>query len=523
MALPPKLYTWLCGCFAALGSILFGYDLGVIAGVIVSPDFLRVTNNPSADYIGFIVSSMLLGAFVGCIPASLIADAFSRRFAIMVGAIIFILGGILQTAAANQGMMMAGRFFAGVGIGMLSLLAPLYQSEIAHPSIRGRLTTLQQFFLGIGALIASFVVYGCSIHQAGTVFEWRFPLGLQIAPAVPLAFLIMLFPESPRWLMTKGREEDALRSLARLHARGDTSDVFVRAELAEIKAQLAVEKGTASGWSEIFSSRQNIRKVAIGVILQFSVQITGVAAIQYYAPDIFKVFGYSNSRIFLLQSINSIIALIGEAACVLFVDKLGRRWPLIVCNSMAGACFSVATALQAVYPAAGPNPNKHAGGAFIAMIWIFNFFFSAGIGPLSWAVPVEIMNTSIRAKGTALTSISCWVANFMIGQVTPKALASIGWKYYLLFAIGGFTNALTFYLILPETKGRTLEEMDAFFERTPFIVAFTDMTISDKEREEQLRRGVIHAPQGEFLETGSHEDKYDGLKTSSHDHDVEKH
>lgn len=136
---------------------------------------------------------------------------------------------------------------------------------------------------------------------------------------------------------------------------------------------------------------------------------------------------------------------------------------------------------------------------------------------------VEIMNTSIRAKGTALTSISCWVANFMIGQVTPKALASIGWKYYLLFAIGGFTNALTFYFILPETKGRTLEEMDAFFERTPFIVAFTDMTISDKEREEQLRRGVIHAPQGEFLETGSHEEKYDGLKTSSHDHDVEKH
>ncbi len=100
------------------------------------------------------------------------------------------------------------------------------------------------------------------------------------------------------------------------------------------------------------------------------------------------------------------------------------------------------------------------------MIWIFNFFFSAGIGPLSWAVPVEILNTSVRAKGTALTSMSCWVANFMIGQITPKALASVGWKYYILFAVGGFTNALTFWLILPETKGRTLEEMDQFFEQT---------------------------------------------------------
>ncbi|SPO49280.1 uncharacterized protein PSANT_06971 [Moesziomyces antarcticus] len=150
MALPPKLYTWLCGCFAALGSILFGYDTcqlscaHLITCFIVLtpsaftprsivPDFLRVTKDPNSDYIGFIVSSMLLGAFVGCIPASLIADAFSRRFAIMVGAIVFILGGVLQTAAANQGMMMAGRFFAGVGIGMLSLLAP----KFAPSSIKG--------------------------------------------------------------------------------------------------------------------------------------------------------------------------------------------------------------------------------------------------------------------------------------------------------------------------------------------------------------------------------------------------
>lgn len=468
---------------------------------------------------------MLLGAFVGCIPASLLADAFSRRLAIMIGALVFILGGVLQTAAQNQGMMMAGRFFAGVGIGMLSMLAPLYQSEIAHPSIRGRLTTLQQFFLGIGALIASFVVYGTNLHHHNTVFEWRFPLGLQIAPAVPLAFLILLFPESPRWLMSKGREEEALQSLARLHARGDTSDVFVRAELAEIKAQLAIEKGTASGWSEIFNSPQNIRKVAIGVILQFSVQMTGVAAIQYYAPEIFGAFGYSNNRIFLLQSINSIIALAGEAACVLFVDKLGRRWPLIICNAMAGACFAVATALQAVFPAGSPRFNSHAGGAFIAMIWIFNFFFSAGIGPLSWAVPVEILNTSVRAKGTALTSMSCWVANFMIGQITPKALASVGWKYYILFAVGGFTNAITFWLILPETKGRTLEEMDQFFEQTPWIVAFHNTgDVSNKEREEELRRGIVHVAgaQPDIYQTNS-SDKIDGLQTSSHDHDLEKH
>ncbi|CBQ69845.1 conserved hypothetical protein [Sporisorium reilianum SRZ2] len=135
-----------------------------------------------------------------------------------------------------------------------------------------------------------------------------------------------------------------------------------------------------------------------------------------------------------------------------------------------------------------------------------------------------MMGTSIRAKGTTLTSISCWLANFMIGQVTPKALESVGWKYYILFAVGGFSNAVTFWLILPETKGRTLEEVDAFIESTPWIVAFHDTSIgSNKESEEQLRRGITTvAAQPDIFETGSHDEKLDGLKTSSHDHDLEK-
>ncbi|SPO49290.1 uncharacterized protein PSANT_06981 [Moesziomyces antarcticus] len=296
----------------------------------------------------------------------------------------------------------------------------------------------------------------------------------------------MLLPESPRWLMSKGREEDALRSLARLHARDDTSDVFVRAELAEIKAQLAIEKGTSSGWSMIFNSSRTIRKVAVGVILQFSVQITGEAAIQYYAPTIFRAFGYSDSRVFIIQSINSIVALVGEAAYVLFFDRLGRRWTLINCNAVAGACFAVATALQARYPAGSPDFTTGAGYAFIAMIFIFNFAFSAGIGPLSWAT----------LESSAGSTTSC---SLSVTSPTRSPLAD-----------------------LPKTKGRTLEDMERFIESTPWIVVFHDMKIvSSTEREEELRGGVVYAPQAEFLDSDSHEDKYDGLKTSSHDHDLE--
>lgn len=323
MTLNPKTYTFLCGCFAAFGAFLYGYDLGVIAGVLIAPNFLVVTGNPDDNYIGFFASSLLLGAFCGCIPASIVADRYSRRAAIMAGAIVFILGGTLQTAAQNREMIMAGRFFAGYGIGMLALLCPLYNSEIAHPSIRGRLTSLQQFFLGIGALVASLIVYGCNVHQYGTPLEWRLPLGMQLAPAVPLATLIYLFPESPRWLMAKGREEDCLKALARLHARGDVTDLFVVAEAAELKLAVEHERNVKSGWLDLFTNPQNFRKIFLGVVLQFSVQMTGVSAIQYYSPIIFKNFDFSSQRSLLFNCISNIFALAGELSCVLFVDKVG--------------------------------------------------------------------------------------------------------------------------------------------------------------------------------------------------------
>lgn len=129
------------------------------------------------------------------------------------------------------------------------------------------------------------------------------------------------------------------------------------------------------------------------------------------------------------------------------------------------------------------------------MVWIFQIFFSSGIGPLSWAYPVEIMNTSIRAKGFAVTTMACWLSNFMIGQVTPRALAAVGWHYYLLFAICGVTNALTMWALFPETKGRTLEEMDAYFEQTHWFVPISKDVpmVAAKTREDELRRGIVHS------------------------------
>ncbi|OCF54382.1 glucose transporter [Kwoniella mangroviensis CBS 10435] len=486
MAIPPKIYTFLCACFAAMGAMLYGYDLGVISYVIVAPNFLTTIDTTDDDYIGFIVSSMLLGAFVGSIPASLIADRFSRRMAITVAGGVFILGGILQTATQDKETMFAGRFFAGIGIGMLGVLAP------PHPSKRGMLTATFQFFLGIGAIVAGWIAYGVQQTHPNDPIAWRLPLAFQMLPAVPLLLLSFLLPESPRWLMIKGREEDALRTLARLHARGNQNDAFVLGECHSMKQKVGEEAQTDQSWGLIFKDRTNLRKVLYGIILQFSVQMTGVSAIQYYAATVYKSVGFSQSTSLLINSLNNINALFGELACILLVDRVGRRFPLIAGNMLAGTCFAIATALAKQFAEGGGNRGQGIG--FVSVLFIYNFAFSACIGPLSWVYPVEIFNTAVRGKATALTCMAAWISNFMIGQVSPKAWSNIGWKYYLVFTVCGFTNALTFYILFPETKGRTLEEMDTYFRETHWFVPGAKVpSISSTEREVQLTQGEYNS------------------------------
>ncbi|KAJ7167000.1 general substrate transporter [Mycena filopes] len=502
MPLSPKVYTWLCGLFASLGSIIFGYDLGVIAGVTPATDFQRVMGPKwgNANLQGLVVSILVLGCFFGMIPVAYAADLLGRRITIQIGAGVYILGGALQTGAQNMSMMLAGRFFAGFGIGIMSDLAPLYQAEIAHPSIRGRLTTLQQFMLGIGAFTASWITYGCSAGLSGHAAEWRLPLGIQIIPALPLISFMLLLPESPRWLAEKGRMDEAQVTLARLHANGDINDSFVVSQMKDIRADIdkSHEIGEAS-WSELFTVRSNFRRLSLGYILQFSVQMTGVSAIQYYSTTIFKTMGFSSTRILLFQSINSIIALIGEAACVIWIDATGRRIPMIVGNFVSGMSFVVGAILMARWPG---TVNK---------TWIFNFFFSACIGPLSWAYPAEIYSTRTRAKATAITSSGSWISNFFIAQVTSPAFLHIGWKYYLVFAICGHTNALFIWAFYPETTGRRLEEMDALFENAPLFVPGTPYAKVGDHRaaERELRQGTIRP--GDLTERTPHtHDEEDG-------------
>jgi MFS family permease len=283
--------------FASVGSILYGYDLGVIAEAIHSDNFV-MQFNPTASQSGAVVSVFTGGAFFGAMFAGPAGDYLGRKKTIMLGALIFIVGGSLQTAAQSLDYLYAGRAIAGLGVGFLVMIIPLYQAELAHPSIRGAVTALQQFMLGIGALVATWASYGCYINFPATSDkQWRISLGVQIVPAVILAALIMFFPESPRsvtiahviqsstdpsrWLIDHGKHEQGLRTLAKLHAHGNEGDAWVVAEYDQIRETIAYEhENEAKSYLDLFRNKSSFRRLLLACAIQASVQMTGVSAIQ---------------------------------------------------------------------------------------------------------------------------------------------------------------------------------------------------------------------------------------------------
>ncbi|KAE8359024.1 general substrate transporter [Aspergillus caelatus] len=472
MRLSPAWYQFLVGVFASLGSFLYGYDLGVIAEVIASHSFEdKFAANDTQT--GLVVSMFTAGAFFGSAFAGPSGDILGRRKTISLGCVIFCLGGGLQTGARTVAYLYSGRFLAGLGVGFLTMIIPLYQAEICHPDIRGRVTSLQQFMLGVGSLCAAWISYGTYIGFDPTNnAQWQVPLGLQVVPAVFLGLLIMFFPESPRWLIDHGQHEKGLQTLAKLHAHGDENDPWVRAEYNQIQESITFEhENEAKSYLELFSSRSSFRRLFLCCALQASVQMTGVSAIQYYSVTIYEQIGIKGDETLRYQAINSVIALVAQFLCMMFIDRFGRRRSLIFGNLGNCVTFIIACILLAKFPPEVNNTGAHWG--FIIMTWLYNFSFSCTCGPLSWIIPAEVFDTRTRSKGVSIATMTSYAFNTMIGQVTPIAMENVRYRYYFLFIICNFTNAIFFWLLLPETKKLPLEEMNYLFSNSPWIVLGT--------------------------------------------------
>jgi hypothetical protein len=324
----------------------------------------------------------------------------------------------------------------------------------------------------------------------------------------------MLFPESPRWQIDHGFPEKGLQTLANLHAHGNKNDPWVLAEFNQIQDSITYEhEHAAKSYLELYKNKSSFRRLFLAMALQASVQMTGVSAIQYYSVTIFEQIGISGGDALKYQAYNSIIAIFAQFLCMLFIDKFGRRWPLIVGNLFNSLFFVIATILLAKFPPTSAGQNHAASWGFIASTWLYNFSFSATCGPLSWIIPAEIFDTYTRSKGVSIATMTSFAFNTLIGQTTGIAMKSIRWRWYILFCVCNFTNALFFWAFLPETAKRPLEEyvftllnscvvllmwcrMNYLFTHAPVFVPTTNMDefnthdLEQRVEEAERKQGV---------------------------------
>ncbi|TKA81505.1 hypothetical protein B0A49_00557 [Cryomyces minteri] len=351
------------------------------------------------------------------------------------------------------------------------MIIPIYQAEISHRRIRGKITSLQQLFNALGQIFAAWIAYGTYMTWNGKndSRSWRIPLAIQLVPAIFLGALVFLFPESPRWLCDHDQPEQGLKNLAQLHSHGDVNDAYVVAEFNLIQAQIQAEHLQKSKtYLNLFKGWPELRRTIIVMMIQASCQMTGVSAIQYFSPQIFAQIGIPTGTTLLIQACNAIVAFLGTMGTILVIDSIGRR-PLEIWGSIAmSITFIINAALITSFPASSSNNGAH--WAFIVMTLVFNGVFFLTSGPLSWAIPAELFGTALRIKGVSWGAMTSFAFNTMIGQVTPIAINAIGWRFYIIFVVCNITSAIFFWAFLPETKGLNLEDMDDLFYNSPTFV-----------------------------------------------------
>ncbi|CAL5872032.1 uncharacterized protein PFLUO_LOCUS6289 [Penicillium psychrofluorescens] len=480
---------------AIVGGGLFGFDISSMSAIISTQQFLCYFNQspetydptkdvqqcagPRPDVQGGIVASMAGGSFLGAIISGPLSDTFSRKTSIQVGSVIWCVGSILVCAAQNIPMLIVGRIINGISVGICSAQVPVYITEIAPPTKRGRLVGAQQWAITWGILIMYYISYGCSfigIHDhppSSTAF--RIPWGLQMIPAIFLFFAMFLLPESPRWLAKKDRWEEAENVIALVHSKGDRTHPFVVSEMQEIKDFCQFERENADvTWLELVKPNM-IWRTHIAIFTQFWSQLTGMNVIMYYVTYVFAMAGLSGNAGLIASSINYVINVCMTVPALLLIDRIGRR-PVLVGGAISLSIWWYATAgILATYGHPAPPGglhhvsaeswviSGHASKAVIAASYLIVASFAPTWGPVSWTYPPELFPLRLRAKGVSISTAACWAMNFALGYFTPPAFVNIAWKTYLVFGVFCTVMAIHSFLCFPETAGKPLEEVEEIF------------------------------------------------------------
>jgi SP family sugar:H+ symporter-like MFS transporter len=455
----------LVGVFVAFGGVLFGYDTGTISGITAMNYWLKLFADPENNYIltasqnSLIVSILSAGTFFGALSAAPVADFMGRRLGLMFAAgIVFNLGVILQCASTSRPLFVAGRFFAGLGVGLVSAQIPMYQSETAPKWIRGTIVGCYQLAITIGLFLAAIV--NNSTKNRDDTGSYRIPVAVQFAWSIVLVVGLFFLPETPRFLIKKDRRDKAVKSLSKLR-RLPADHPAIEAELNEIEAnhryELSLGKAT---YADCFRGTIGKRTMT-GCLLQALQQLTGVNFIFYYGTQYFKNANFQNP--FIIQVITNSVNVASTFPGLYLVEKMGRRNLLLM--GAIGMC--VCQFIVASVGVSRPETEVASQRAAIAFVCIYIFFFASSWGPVAWVVTGELYPLKVRAKCLSMTTASNWLLNWAIAYATPYLVdpehANLKSKVFYIWGSFCFVCIAFVYFMIYETKGLTLEEVDELY------------------------------------------------------------
>ncbi|KAJ4317334.1 hypothetical protein N0V84_007391 [Fusarium piperis] len=481
-------------CIAALSIFFFGYDQGMMGGVNNAKHYIDLmgfgyVDEETGDPVvtdsllqGGIVSVYYLGTLFGCLLGGWVGDKIGRIKTIALGSVWAILGAALQCSAQNANWMICSRAVNGIGTGILNAIVPVWATETAEHTSRGQFIAIE-FTLNIfGVVVAYWLEFGLSFIDGGaSQFRWRFPIAFQIIPLIFLFGLVWFFPESPRWLVKAGRDDEAQYILRRLRGSDETEIVRAQAEYQDIKTIVQLEKKESSKNSYIHmlfgigsGELHTGRRVQLVIWLQIIQEWVGIAGVTVYAPTIFRIAGFSSEKSQWISGLNNIFYMFATLICVFTLDRIGRRWTLY----WGAVGQGIAMFLAAAFSKLGQDASRDGdmakansyGAAAASFVFIFTSVFGATWLTVPWLYPAEIFPLQVRAKGNAWGVFGWSIGNGWLTLLCPVMFSNIGENTLHIFGACNLLAIPMVWALYPESNQRTLEEMDLLFAAdTPWV------------------------------------------------------
>lgn len=467
----------LLAIFIAFGGFLFGYDMGVISGCLIMPDFIRRFGQEGSDgqyYLSssrqsIIVSLLSAGTFCGAIAQAFTSDRLGRRGSILFWSAVFTIGVAIQTGTTySLAQLVIGRYIAGLGVGSLSAIVPLYNGETAPKAIRGTILVIYQVQIISGIFLSYLFELGS--HTINNSASWRLPIGLQMVWGIILLSGMFFLPESPRHLLGTGRGDEARKVVAELNGVSE-DDLLVIETVEELDFAIRAEnEGGKATWLECFSTRNALwRRTINGMMLQFIQQLNGQNFYYYYGDTFFQSAGAGLSP-YIIQTVLGAVSVVGTLPALYFIETWGRRKSLLLGASTQAVCALIvavvghATLAPTGTPTSALTARNRAGGDVVITFAVFQvFIFGTTWGPTPWVYLGESFPLRVRPKSIALGSASNWFWNFMLSFFSPRIVDQIGPLIMLVFFGMLVFGYIYVYFAIPETKGLTLEEVDELY------------------------------------------------------------